>query len=121
MKKISKESNSIENNKFIDIQLTDIQLHVIKPRKPISLGRAIDKSLKSKKGGRAQSRDISNSKNNEFTFSISLGKELLEKAKQEGKQIRFILPESGISIIPGKDMIEYIKAQKKKVFDKTGN
>lgn len=111
------------NNKkqFIDVYLTDVQMHVTKPRKPISLGRALAKSLKSKKGGRVQSRNINISKNNEFTFSVPLGKELtelIEKAKQEGKQVRLITPKSGLPIFLGQDTVENIKARKRKVFDR---
>ena len=113
-----------ENDQFIDIILTDLQMHVTKPRKPVSLGRSIKKTLTSKKDGRAYSRDMSVSKNGKFTFSIPLGKEfykLKEKAEREGKQLRLLIPGFGLYVFTGKDMIEYIKAQKKTAFDKTGN
>lgn len=112
----------MDNKKqFIDIYLSDIQMHAVKPRKPISLGRAITKSLKSKKGGRVYSRDINISKNDEFTFSVPLGKELaelIEKAKKEGKQVRLIMPKSGLPIFLGQDAVENIKARKRKAFDR---
>jgi hypothetical protein len=99
----------IENEKTVDIVFTDIQLHVVKPRKPIPLSRAIEKSVRSGRLGRAFTNNFSIEENGKFSISFPTPPEL-EKvtadAKRRGKTVRYILPEGGIPVFAGKDMIE---------------
>ncbi len=102
-----------KNQKYLDILFTDIKLHTIKPRKPVSLGRKISKSITSKKAGRAFSRNIKITKDGKLELSIPLGKEFidaLEKARKQGKQLRIIMPKNGIPVYFGKDVIERLQA-----------
>lgn len=100
--------------KFIDILVTDINLHTIKPRKPVSLGRKISKSITSGKSERAFSSEIKIVKDGTVEFAIPLGDEVFLKAKKQGKQLRIMMPKEGIPIFPGDDVIERLKAKVKK-------
>ncbi|MBP7060696.1 MAG: hypothetical protein KBA91_01810 [Candidatus Moranbacteria bacterium] len=111
------------DQKIVDIVLTDIQLHIVKPRKPISPARAIEKSLRNGKSGRFYSKSVTPTPNEPgvFRFSVPLSKDMLnlkEKLEKEGKEVRFVLPPGGLNIYAGKDTIEFIEAQKKKRVDK---
>ncbi len=107
---------------YYNIYLTDIQLHVTKPTNPPSFFRQILKSFK--KGGqpgRVYSSDMTPNKDGTFRFSVPLSKDVQEKielARRLGKEPRFMMPKDGIPIYPGKDVIQRIEADKKKLADK---
>ena len=103
-----------DNQKFVDILLTDINLHTIKPRKPVSLGRKISKSITSGKSGRAFSPEIKIKKNGTVEFAMTLSDEAFLKAKKQGKQLRIMTPKEGIPIFASEDFIERLKAKVKK-------
>lgn len=107
----SKENKNKEE--YCDIVLTDIQGHVQKPRKPVSWNRAISKCLKNKKPGRFYTE---NTVKNKVTFNSinDFTKTLKELEKKTGKKVRIFVPKNGLPIIPGKDTLEKLKANKKK-------
>ena len=109
----------------VDILLTDIQLHMAAPRKPLSPTRVIEKSLKKKKPGRWFSKNLPKpNKDGTLTLPILEDSNLfkyIEKLKVEGKKFRILVPKSGLFVYAGKDTIEFIEAQKKRAFDKAGN
>lgn len=109
--------------KIVNILLTDIQLHVIKHRKPVSPARAIEKSLRNGRPGRFYCKGIAPApaETSAFEFSIPLTEDmqkLKEKYEREGKTVHFLMPKEGIKLFLGKDSIDFIKAQKKKRVDR---
>lgn len=115
--------NIIMDKNVAEVILTDIQLHIVKPRKPLTPARAIEKSLRNGKPGRFYSKNITPTpaEPGAFEFSIPLSEDMLklkEKLEKEGKEVRFSLPTGGLNIYAGKDTIEFIEAQKKKRVDK---
>jgi hypothetical protein len=107
--------------KIIDIILTDIQLHVAKPRKPLSADRAITKSVKNQVAGRFYRKDLSVSKEGKFQLPLFLQEEMRkiqEHYAREGKSVRFLMPKEGLKVYLGKDTKEHIEAQKRKRVDK---
>ncbi len=117
MKKDIKKS---EQNKYLNILLTDIQLHTIKPRKPTPWYRAILKSFKNKKPGRfyAENFSVQNDETLQMTL-INLAKhdplfqKQMEIAEKSGKKIRIIVPPN-LPIYSGKDLIEKLKTEREK-------
>lgn len=107
---------------YYDILLTDIQLHVTKPTNPPSLFRQVLKSFQ--KGGlpgRAYHSGITPGKDGTFHFTMPLSKDIKERmefAKRIGKKPRLLMPKSGILVYLGRDAIEKIEADKKKLADK---
>ena len=113
-----------KHGKYVDIILTDIQLHVAKPRKPSPLSKAIGKSLKNNKPGRFYKRDFSVTKDGTIQLPIFENSEIMkikEKYEKEGKIVRFFMPKSGLDIYAGKDTIEHIEAKEKRMVDKKKN
>lgn len=107
------------DEKYFDIQLTDISLHTQEVRKPISFGRAISKSISTgQKGCAFMTRD--NVKLDEstgkMTFTIPFGLEItqaIKKAKKQGMTLRIIMP-NGIPFLLGEDTKERLKKIQKK-------
>lgn len=102
------------DEKYFDIQLTDISLHTQEIRKPNSLGRAISKSISNGLPGRAYMTG-DNVKFDEttgrMTFSIPFGPEItkaVEKAKKQGKTIRIVMS-NGTPVLLGDDTKECLK------------
>lgn len=108
------EFKTREDNEFVDIVFTDLQLHVVKPRKPIPLSRAIEKSIRNGRLGRAYTTNFTMMENREFRVEFPTPPEL-EKitadAERSGKTVRYILPEGGIPVFAGKDMIENLTSK----------
>ncbi len=108
-----------KQTEYHDVFLTDIQIHVAKPRKPFSWYRVILKSLRNEKPGRFFTKDFSIIRKNstfETRFRFPLPEEIkkqIEKARKSGKKIRLWMPKDGISVYPGKDVIEFLKARNK--------
>lgn len=108
-----------KKDEYHDVFLTDFQMHVSEPRKPLPWYRAIFKSFRNKKPGRFYVKDakIDISEDGTFETSIPLPpatQEEIKKARIAGKKIRFIVPEEGVPIFAGKDVIEKIKSDRKK-------
>jgi len=102
---------AIETEKTVDIVFTDIQLHVVKPRKPIPLWRAIEKSIRSGRLGRAFTNNFSIERNGEFSVNFPTPPELervTDDAERRGKTVRYMIPKEGIPIRLGNDTIENI-------------
>lgn len=99
---------------YIDISITNLQLHVTEPRKPSSVGRVIERSIQSKKEHRAYSTDIKKMDGDTFRliFHNPEIEKIIEKAEKEGKKVRFIMPKDGIPVYLGKDASEFIKSKR---------
>ena len=114
-----------KNQKNVAIILTDIQLHVVEPRKPLLAGRVIEKSQRNNKPDRWFKKFSPKiEKYGELTLPILEGSDLSEyikKLKAEGKRFRIFIPKSGLMVYAGKDTVEYVEAQKRRAFDKAGN
>jgi len=104
---------------YHDVLLTDIQMHVVEPRKPLPWYRTILKSFRNKKPGRFFTKDFSMIKKDktfEARVSFPLPEEIrkqMEEAQKSGKKIRLWMPKNGIPVYPGKDVIEFLKARNK--------
>ena len=102
---------------YCDIQLTDIQLHILEPRKPQSLLRKVLKSVRNGKPGRAYMHTSNANIDKDGTFSIPLPSETEAKITQglrDGKKIRFFVPKDGLPILAGKDLVNFIEARNSK-------
>lgn len=107
-------------SRYYDIVLSDIQLHVQKPRKPESFLRKVMKSIRSGKPGRAYSKISDFKVNADDTFELPIAfspeeQAKFDQAKAEGKQIRIFRPKGGLNIYAGKDVVEYMKAHPEKL------
>lgn len=106
-----------KQTEYHDVFLTDIQMHVVEPRKPTPWYRAILKSVRNKKPGRFFTKNITRNKDGTFTVTFSTPPELkrqIEGAEKSGKKIRLFIPKDGLLIYPSKDVIEKLKAERKK-------
>lgn len=107
------------NEEYFDIQLTDTSLHTQEVMSPKSLGRAVSKSITNGLPGRAFETGEKvklNETTGKVTLTIPLGPEIfqaIEKAKREGKTLRFVMP-NGMPVMLGADTIERLKKIQKK-------
>lgn len=114
-----------KQTEYLDIYLTDFQLHAQKMTNPAPLLRAVEKTIKAgKPSGRAYGKvDMVDKKDFTVEFSIPLDDKTqarVKEAQRLGKQIRIMMPKEGLPILLGKDAIEKItalKRQKDKRFD----
>jgi len=102
------------------IFITDLQLHVLKPRKPLPWYRVAMKAIRSELAHRAHTTQFYMSPNESqpSTITFPFPQETIaemERATAQGKKIRFIIPDKGIPIYPGKDMLEYMAAKRNKI------
>ncbi len=109
-----------EQNKYYNVLLTDLQLHTTKPQNPTPWYKAIFRSFRNKKPGRFYVEKFSSQNDGSLeTTLINLAKhdpefqKQMEIAKKSGKKIRIIVPPN-LPIYPGKDLIEKLKAERKK-------
>lgn len=112
--------NNSGDDKYCDILLTDIQLHVQKPRKPKSVRRIIEKTLRNDKDSfRVYSNQYKADEKNktlwikfdQLTPEIQIK---VKAAEREGKIVRFLVPKDGIPVYNGPDAVEKFKADTKK-------
>jgi hypothetical protein len=113
------EENKIKQH---GIFITDVQLHTAKKTNPTPWYREILKSFRSKKPGRVYSNQqikFSNWKTENgvttahFSMPLPDGwKEKIEEMKKMGKEVKFFIPQGGIPIYAGKDMVEFMNARK---------
>lgn len=106
-----------ENGKFVDIILTDIQLHVEKARKPASPSRAMEKAIRNGEPGRFYSNNLTMDTDGKPVIPIFENSEIakfIEKAKSERKIVRIFMPKDGLPITSGQDTKEFIEMHKKK-------
>lgn len=107
------------DEKYFDIQLTDISLHTQEVRKPVSFGRAISKSISTGQRRRAfmtRENVKLDESTGKMTFTIPFGPEIaqaVEKAKKQGMTLRIIMP-NGIPFLLGEDTKERLKKIQKK-------
>lgn len=109
------------NNRYYDIHITDFQLHVLEPRKPLTLTRSIFKSIRNKEPGRARTTDFEINKEGEITFRFDFStedKKRIIEAQNQGKTVRILMPKNGAPIYMGADMIEFLQAQDKETLNR---
>lgn len=95
---------------YVDVILTDIQLHRQKPTNPKPMAEVFHKASLNGKPGRAYGTDVKANPDGTFTMALPLyGK--LKKAAESGKQLRFHMPKDGLPIYLGQDALEFIAAQ----------
>lgn len=105
--------------KVVYIELADIQLHTIKPRNPKPGLAHVLKAIKTGKPTRAYSSNIQ-MVNNKMQFTLDLTKnnpeliKRIQKLQAEGKEVKLVLPEGGIPIYLGDDLVERIESEIKK-------
>jgi hypothetical protein len=99
----------IDENKYYDIVLTDIQPHVIKPTNPKPFPRVLEKCLKNNKPGRVRAKDLSINENG----IIKIDFDLPESCK--GKKVRIFIPKNGVDIYPSTDSFEKAESLKRKL------
>lgn len=110
---------SLNEDKFVDIVLTDIQLHVVDPGKPKPWYRTIAKSFRSGKPGRLFFKQFKLvvAPDNTLRFAMPLPQPIrdkVQKAESAGKTVRFFMPKGGIPIMLGRDAIEKMHAVRRK-------
>ncbi len=109
---------------YLDIILTDIQLHVTHHSNPKPFDRQLAKSLRNGQPGRVYNHLPSPStlseedhKNGRFQINL-IGIPEIERAAREaqkqGKKLRILIPSTGLNIYAGKDTEEFIEAQKRR-------
>ena len=107
-----------ESEREVHIIITDIQLHATQMRKPTSFARGIEKAMHTGKPGRTYANDsIKPVGDNGLSLTLPNADgilEVIEKAKREGKRVRFFMPRAGIPIFYGKDAVEKIASLKRK-------
>lgn len=107
-----------EDEHEVHIIITDIQLHATQMRKPTSFARGIEKAIRSGKAGRTYANDSIKPVGIDgliLTLPNAEGiLEVIEKAKREGKRVRFFMPRAGIPVFYGKDAVEKIASLKRK-------
>lgn len=103
----------------VAITLRYVVLHATKTRGDNSMARNIEKSMRNREPVRAfaDGSALSNiDKSGSSTLKIPLGplKSVIEKAKSQGKIIRFCKPKEGIPVFFGDDWNEHYNALQKK-------
>jgi len=99
--------------KSINVELTNIELHITKPKPWIHL---VLNAINSKKPSRFYGNTLTVEENGEFKIEIPNSPEIqvqINKAEKEGRKINFELSTS-TNIFASKDTIEFIEAHKKK-------
>ena len=101
---------------YEDVFLTHIELHVKKFRNK-SWIHTIMKSIQNKKPGVFHGKPtITKITDNIYTSAMPIPPDTqaqIDRAKKDGKELRFHVPKGGLPIYPGKDMIEFLEAHKK--------
>jgi len=102
---------------YYDIVLTDIQLHVQKPRNPDPFWRKMAKFFRTGNTERVFDGKIIKTKNeqNRFTMDFTSGlDEAIKIAQGQGKKfIRIFAPKNAVPICAGKDVMEFLEARKR--------
>lgn len=106
-----------ERIEYHDIVLTDVMMHAVAPRKPISWLRAIWLVIKNKlPKGRFYTKDFSMRKDGKMKVTFPLPPEIREeirKAEAAGKKIRILTPKGGLPVYLATDAIEKLNAHNK--------
>jgi hypothetical protein len=113
-----------QDKKYVDILLTDIQLHSNKMERSSSFSKLVSKAVKNNALGRMYLRGISLTKDGKIILPLFPNSEIQkikEKYEKEGKIVRFFIHKSGLFMGLGKDTLEYLAAQKKMMLDKTSS
>lgn len=100
---------------YYDITLTDFQFHHIEPRKPLTFGRSVLRSIRNGQPGRVHTTDFSVSKDGKITFRLRFPLEdqkRIAEAQKQGKTIRILMPKNGVPVFWSKDLIEFLQAPK---------
>jgi len=107
-----------EQNKYLDIFLTDIQLHTNPAVNPKPFDRQIMKSVRSGKPGRVYNKLLPPSdedrKNGKFKINLMYLPEIQRaqvEAQKQGKTLRIRYPKDGLKVYAGADTIEFLKAR----------
>ena len=120
-------NKSFPNNRFdiveteseVAITLRYVVLHATQIRGDTSLARGISKSLRNNGSvhAHADGNALSNiDKNGKSALEIPLGdmKDVIEKAKSQGKTVRLCMPKNGVPVFFGDDGNEHYNAWQKK-------
>ncbi len=93
------------NEKFIDIVLTDMQIHAIKPTNPNTIDRQAIKIVNSGKqgGGKAFSGKVAIGPDGEWTVIFPL-------TNLDGNKIRYFVPKGGINLYLSDDAVDKIES-----------
>ncbi len=99
-----------DSENYLDIILTNIQLHTQKARNPNSLGRQYVKAIHGSEIRRAYSNSISFNKNGGLILSMDLGMEYyFDMARKQGKKIvRFFTLKNGVPVELGNDVTKQL-------------
>lgn len=98
--------------KHYGIELTDIQLHTICPRKPKSWDKVIAKAMTTGESGRIYNRDITVTKEGIINLVLHGSPELKalkERQEKMGKIVHFLVPTDGLPVYYGNDLIDRLK------------
>ena len=99
--------------KYQDITITDFKLHAQTPYNPAPVTRQMEKSIRSKRPGRAYTADIKKDGKGVAEISFDFTSHIKQQVKniqEEGKVLRVWAPKSGVRIDLGDDAIEYLNA-----------
>ncbi len=98
------------------IYLTDITLHMRGFRQTLNFAKVAQKGRMYSPLSRDYVKNIkiadSGNDHQKFAFQIDLPKDLREKIKKGEAEL--MIPEGGLLIFPGKDVVEYLKSEEKK-------
>lgn len=102
------------------IYLTDFIFHHQIPVNPKSWHRTVEKSFRSNKSGRLYGHQAPTFKfeNGKVEFMLPLPPDMQEQIKNAqaaGKSIVLVMPEEGVPIYLGKDLMEKVKADMNRV------
>lgn len=109
-----------DKNKYLDIVLTDIQLHTNKHSHPKPFDRQLAKSLRNGKPGRVYNtlpppkQSPEDIKSNGFKMNLMSLPEIQRaavEAQKQGKILRVFYPKNGLPVYAGNDTVEFIKAR----------
>lgn len=106
----------VERSEILEVRLKDVTLHGAERRKPPSLWRSIQKAVHNGTGKfRFYSRHMA-ALAADGTIDMIIGDtgEFAEEARRAGKQIRFVVPEGGIPLRAGDDLLAYAASRARK-------
>jgi hypothetical protein len=99
-----------ENTQYQEVLITHFVLHIGNKAHAKSITKQLDKSIKNGTPGLVHGlTTVPSQGDGQIRF-------ILPEAKtSDGKKIKYILPPGGAKIVPGKDLLQKIKADQKKL------
>lgn len=111
------EVKELENS--VEIYIYDLQMHAVEPRKTKSWYLKVLEAIKTKQSQRAYTKDLQVNKDDKFTAVFPTPPELekiIKESEAKGKKVNFILPKGGAPVYAGKDLVEKMEADRKRLF-----